>query len=227
MKFSSDSRPRFTPDRPGKESEEPVAGDPLPWRPSELELPEEGVASPPPLQPLTPEDTIDVEALIELARDEGRRAGIEEGRVQEAQRFANALDTLEHTMDAIRAAEAQRAAEAPDVIAALATAIAGHLVEREVRAAPELVSDLVRHAVAEFLPSEPLKVRLNPADLALLSSGMVEGSGREHLTNGQVVRWIPDPSIRAGGCLVEGSDRIMDGRMETTLERVYRALTDA
>ncbi len=39
------------------------------------------------------------------------------------------------------------------------------------------------------------------------------------------VQWLPDPRIAAGGCLIEGRDRIVDGRVDTALERLYRRLT--
>ena len=47
------------------------------------------------------------------------------------------------------------------------------------------------------------------------------------MTAGREVRWIPDASIGRGGCVVEGPERIVDGRLESALERVYRRITDA
>jgi flagellar biosynthesis/type III secretory pathway protein FliH len=36
--------------------------------------------------------------------------------------------------------------------------------------------------------------------------------------------WIADAQVKSGGCVVEGRDRIVDGRVDTALERVYRRL---
>ena len=36
--------------------------------------------------------------------------------------------------------------------------------------------------------------------------------------------WIADHRISTGGCVVEGRDRIIDGRVDTALERAYRRL---
>jgi flagellar biosynthesis/type III secretory pathway protein FliH len=36
--------------------------------------------------------------------------------------------------------------------------------------------------------------------------------------------WVPDARIARGGCVVEGRERIVDGRVDSALERVYRRL---
>lgn len=36
--------------------------------------------------------------------------------------------------------------------------------------------------------------------------------------------WVADARVSRGGCMVEGRERIVDGRIETALERVYRRL---
>jgi hypothetical protein len=37
--------------------------------------------------------------------------------------------------------------------------------------------------------------------------------------------WLGDARVQPGGCLVEGRDRIIDGRVDTALDRTYRRLT--
>ncbi len=129
--------------------------------------------------------------------------------------------------DHIERLDERRKQEASERIAVLATAVACHLVEREVRASPDIVADVVRRAVAEFPVTDQLIVRLNPSDLALLSGAGADSSMHQHLTGGQAVRWIADPSVRSGGCLVEGTERIVDARLSRALERICEVLTDA
>jgi flagellar biosynthesis/type III secretory pathway protein FliH len=38
---------------------------------------------------------------------------------------------------------------------------------------------------------------------------------------------MADPAISAGGCLIEGHERIVDGRVDAALERLYRRLSHA
>jgi len=168
------------------------------------------------------------EVDLERARSEAHLAGFEEGRRSEGVRVATAVESVRALIAQVERADERRKSEAVERIAILATAIAAHLVEREVRTSPDIVADVVRRAVAEFPVTDPLTVHLHPSDLALLSSSGLSGpSVHQHLTSGQAVRWIADPTVRSGGCLVEGAERILDGRLSHTLERICEVLTDA
>ena len=48
---------------------------------------------------------------------------------------------------------------------------------------------------------------------------VADGAGRV-----RDVRWVADAHIARGGCLVEGRERIIDGRVDTSLERAYRTM---
>ncbi len=39
------------------------------------------------------------------------------------------------------------------------------------------------------------------------------------------LRWMADERVERGGCLIEGRERIVDGRVDMALERIYRALS--
>jgi flagellar biosynthesis/type III secretory pathway protein FliH len=39
------------------------------------------------------------------------------------------------------------------------------------------------------------------------------------------VRISSDPNVMRGGALIEGRERIVDGRVDTALERVFRAIS--
>lgn len=169
---------------------------------------------------------VDRQKQLEAATAEAHRRGVEEGRRAEGERVRAAVDALRIVVDELREADASREKEAEDRCAALAVAVAAHLMEREVRASPEIVSDLVRRAIAEFPVTDALTVHLNPGDLALLSRGIGGEASQPQLTSGQRVRWVPDPQIRSGGCLVEGGDQVVDARLSTTLERLFRVMVD-
>jgi flagellar biosynthesis/type III secretory pathway protein FliH len=38
------------------------------------------------------------------------------------------------------------------------------------------------------------------------------------------VSWVADVNVSRGGVLVEGMDRIIDGRIDTALDRAYRRM---
>lgn len=201
---------------------DPEAGPPEP----EPELPDLRVAQAPVAAEGPSGGEPEYERRLDEARETAHERGFEEGRRAEAERLRTLAEALRTILHDIEAADARREREALDRTAALATAIAGHVIEREVRTSPDIVGELVRRAVAEFPVSDALAVHLNPSDLALLSSGMGGDAGSDRLTSGQSVRWVADPGVRPGGCLIEGSDRVVDARLSRILERVFRVLTD-
>jgi flagellar biosynthesis/type III secretory pathway protein FliH len=99
-------------------------------------------------------------------------------------------------------------------------AVARHIVQREVVTDPTFIRDVVLNAVSQYPVDQASTVRLTPGDLAVC---------RESLTNDVVaiapnIQWMADATIQRGGCLTEGRERIIDGRVDTALERVYRSL---
>lgn len=155
--------------------------------------------------------------------EEGRAAGYEEGRqageAAEAMRLSASRQAAECALADLRAGEEKWAGNIEENLCALAVAIARHVLGRELQADPTGIADLVRQALTEFPIDQPLRIRINPGDLAALSSVSTP------ITAGREAAWVPDALIAPGGCLVEGRDRIIDGRVDAALERIYRRIT--
>jgi flagellar assembly protein FliH len=132
----------------------------------------------------------------------------------------------EQTLDTIRASEAKWQECVTENIATLAVTVARHIVGRELRTDAASVADLVKRALAEFPIDQPMRVRVNPHDLSLLSHPTPTGGDPAPIAPNRDVRWLADSRIQPGGCVVEGRERIVDGRVDTALERIYRKLTD-
>ncbi len=104
----------------------------------------------------------------------------------------------------------------------LAAAMAQKVIERVREEDHDVFVELARKAVAAFPVEESLKIRLHPADRMVLNDGQL----LEQVAGDRTVRWIPDDDVVAGGCIVEGPDKIIDGRVDEALRRVVSALTD-
>lgn len=166
----------------------------------------------------------DLEAALEAARAEAFAAGLETGRAQgvaaERDHAATALAAAEQAIALARDGTERWMANAEENIVALAIGVARHVIDRDVARDDTLLRALVARAVAEFPVAQSLTVRINPADLALLAvTGRPADDTRAEMT------WTPDARIARGGCVIEGRDRIIDGRVDTALERLYRRLT--
>jgi flagellar assembly protein FliH len=149
------------------------------------------------------------------AFEEGRSAGRAEAHAAADRRVADAVNALVQATATIRHHEELYAGALEENLVALATAIARHVIQREVQVDPSRIRALVQTAVAEFPHETALKVRLHPQDHALLND---DASYRD-------VTWVADARIVRGGCVVEGRERIIDGRVDLALEQVFRQLT--
>lgn len=160
-------------------------------------------------------------------RAEGFAAGVEEGRRLEAQRIARAVAAAEAAAEAIRASEQRWLETLEENMCALAVAIARHVVGRELRSDAQTIAELVRRAVAEFPVDQPLRVRIHPQDLSTLSAVSPLDGEPVAVARGRDLRWVADPEVEPGGFIVEGRERIVDGRIDLALERIYKSLTNA
>lgn len=162
------------------------------------------------------------EAQVKVASD-ARRAGFEEGRSAgraEAERAADARlgQAIRAAADAaatIRQHEEHYVGVLEENLTALACAIARQVIQREVQLDPSSIRALVQDALAQFPQESTLKVRLNPADHSLLAGD----AGYPDVT------WMADPRVERGGCIVEGRERIVDGRVDIALDQIFRHIS--
>lgn len=165
----------------------------------------------------------EMQAQHVAALADARRAGLEEGRAagraeaHEAaeRRVADTLEALHAAIAAVKQQEEHYVGILEENLTALACAVARQVIQREVQLDPSAIRELVQAALNEFPQETTLKVRLHPHDHAMLAAD----PGYRDVT------WIADPRIVRGGCVVEGRERVVDGRVDLALEQIFRVLT--
>jgi flagellar biosynthesis/type III secretory pathway protein FliH len=212
---------------------EPHRMNATPWSLDEFVAHDTSLSPPPPAElPVEPsEDVHAVEAMIEqrLAEERarieadayarGHTDGERSAQVAVQDALRSALSALGAATASITIHDARWVTNAQENIAALAVSVARHIVQRAIDADPSCVAGLVANALAQYPIDQEITVRLCPDDLAFCRQTI------EQERNGaRTMRWIGDASIARGGCLTEGRERIIDGRVDTALERVYRAI---
>jgi flagellar biosynthesis/type III secretory pathway protein FliH len=203
---------------------------PLPWALQELHAHDNDIFRSPTGDVLPTEAEIAAEALAERERlsaeafDAGYRAGRADAEAQHEERLSGAIGALQAAVTLMAENEARYLGVLEDNLAALAVCVARQLIAREVRTSPDITIDLIRRAVSEFPVDESLRIRLNPFDLSALAVAR-EGS-MVKVASGHEIAWVPDARVNSGGCVIEGRERILDGRVDTALERAYRRLTN-
>ncbi|MEX0912475.1 MAG: FliH/SctL family protein [Gemmatimonadota bacterium] len=166
------------------------------------------------------------ERLVRESYDSGHEEGRAEGELAEGARLRTAVAATREALDELRAGEVRWSGTIEENICALAVVIARQVLGRELTLDIEPVAELVRTALQEFPIDQPIRIRVNPSDLTALSSvDAIDANPLAAVVEDRDARWLPDASIAPGGCMVEGRERIIDGRVDTALERVYRRLT--
>jgi flagellar biosynthesis/type III secretory pathway protein FliH len=167
------------------------------------------------------------QAELEEAYQRGLEDGAAEVMHRDATLVRSALDAVEASAAQLVAAEHGWVQTAHENLCALAVAIARHVIGRELTGDPHAVADLARKALAFFPAEEAVRVRINPADLSMLTLATAEDGGQIPVAPGRDVTWVADADMHSGGCVVEGRHRVVDGRADHALERIYQKLTDA
>lgn len=183
------------------------------WAPADLHA----IIDEPPPPPPAPDALADAYAT---GFAEGRQAG-EEG---ERARLRTSVRAAEEAIDHVNQAGARWTDAAEENLVTLSIAIARHIIDRELALDAEVISRIVRRALSEFPIDQPVKVRLHPDDLAIIEGASDSGASSVLDQPARSARWVADSRMMAGGCVVEGRDRIIDGRVDAALERVYRRL---
>jgi flagellar assembly protein FliH len=196
------------------------------WSPDELELdgaPFGGAGTPTPAPMSETAHLVHQQALDE-AFSQGFDAGRDAGATAERERLESSIATVTRLLDELRERESRWTERVEENLCALAVVVGRQLFDAELQSSPAHTAVLVRRALTEFPIDQPVVIRVNPGDLAsITASAVAEGS---QATVGRVdAQWVPDPRITPGGCVIEGRDRIVDGRVDTALERLYRRLT--
>ena len=158
------------------------------------------------------------------ARAEAFERGRAEGEHAEAARLRQAIATATEALEAVRESEEHWVGAIEENIAALAVAVARHVLDREVGTEAEVTQKIVRKALDTFPIDQPVRIRVNPQDLAVLSAYAEPGSTAMPGMPARDAVWLGDVRVLPGGCIVEGRERIVDGRVDTALERVYRRI---
>ena len=196
-----------------------------PWAPTEIALPAQVRTAP----AVTDSAAAAVAAVDQRAAliDDAYARGLADGAQRSAsvaqQHVRDAVAVLAEVTEKMREVASLGPSILEENIAAVAVIVARQIVAREVSLEPALVADLVRRALTEFPIDQSVRIRVHPLDLSMLTLN-VGVSEMGPITGARDVSWLADARVARGGCLVEGRDRIIDGRVDSALERAYHRM---
>jgi flagellar biosynthesis/type III secretory pathway protein FliH len=144
---------------------------------------------------------------------QGEQAGLEAAQV----RAELMLSRLVATIDEIAGLRLTFLRRAERDVANLAVAIAEHVLQREVSADPELLVEMARAAVVKLSATATVTIRMHPDDLVAVSSAHGAASDEGP------IRFVADPRVGPGGCLVETPSGFIDAGITAQIREVLRA----
>ena len=159
----------------------------------------------------------------------GREAGAAEGRREAMEAASAELAELQGAwiaglQDWSVRREADLAAAQQDVVA-LAVAIAGRIVQREIEVDAEVAVRQVAAALSMLSDARDARVFVHPDDREAVSEALP--ALVQSLASTARVELLEDASIGRGGVLVRSGDGEIDARIEVQIRRIIEALVPA
>lgn len=177
-------------------------------------------------------DEAQVQQMLEQAHEQAYAQGVEQGRAQAQQEWQRRMDEyvagtgrkaaqrVDVVLESLEASLGQLQAGMAQELLHLACDIARQVVRQELRSQPRALLPVVREAL-DMLVAEgkPVKVRLNPADFAVLDEAM----RAEHGAHSKI-QWVSDASVVEGGVKVESGGAEVDAGLDKRWHRAVAAL---
>jgi flagellar assembly protein FliH len=170
-------------------------------------------------------------ARDEAARQAGHAEGFEQGYAEAAQEGQRMLqeymatqgqDAANHYAGLFASAQAQIEQSQQTLakgVLELACELARQIVRRELSTNPHALQPVIREALGMLaVDTKMAAVRMNPVDLDVFA----EDLQREFIN--LKITAVPDPTITAGGCLVEAAGTVIDGSVERRWHKAVASL---
>lgn len=105
----------------------------------------------------------------------------------------------------------------------LAVRIAEKLIGNELHIAPDAIAGIVSEALRSVRRAKSITVQVHPEHVAALEERL--STLRTPAGTGREIEIIPNTSLSRGDCVLETDIGVIDGRLETQLKNMERALT--
>ncbi len=179
--------------------------------------------------------SIDVDALIEEARQQGYRQGQSDAQKQfetelqqrlkeyqvheinpELERLATLIASIQQQWKAI-------GKKIEDAVLTLAMNIAQQVIKSEITSNGKTILNQAREAIRHLTGVERIRIRVNPEDEKILKQYR-----SELITASDSVKELifdVDESITRGGCIIESESGNVDATIETQMKKILEILT--
>jgi len=164
-----------------------------------------------------------LEEKIQLEKEQAYRSGFEDGkeimREEEemvVQLFLNLIEELKKQReDYLKSVEKE--------MVGLSLEIASKVIQQKIEQDEKVISKNLKHALKHLLDKGRIIIKLNPADLEIVSKHSKEIKSAEGLKE---LILEEDSEVTRGGCLIHSELGHIDAQIETQLEMIGKALLE-
>ncbi|MDH5542311.1 MAG: FliH/SctL family protein [Nitrospinota bacterium] len=163
-----------------------------------------------------------VESIESEARERGYNEGFEKGR---ADGYKEVESLMESISNSIKLLEGEREAffnKSEKEMVDLVALTASEVIAGEIKTGPEVIKNIIRDTVKDVHSRQQITIKMNPADLGLAKD--LSGELIQSFEAIEGVSLVGDPSITAGGCVVETNIGVLDSTLENRLMSIYKDL---
>lgn len=160
---------------------------------------------------------LEAETIIQNAGAEAERVLAEAHR----EGLEKALSEFEQHLFEIREIRTNVLDDVERDLLKLSVRIAEKIIGKELAADKRTVTNIVSTALKHARQREKVTVSVNPSDLAAISEESEKFSSSERI---RILDFVADPSVPAGGCVIETEVGKIDARLETQLKVIENAL---
>lgn len=163
-----------------------------------------------------PQTVEEIQALQKQAFEEGRQEGIQKGLAEmqaKARQLVNVFNFMARPLQ-------QLDADIEKELAQFALTIATMLLKKECSVDAAHINALI-HETLEYLPlsSRNVRVKLNPADISLLTQAGIELKTPDWIC-------VADKAVTQGGCVIESDTSQIDATVEARIQQIFDQITE-
>ncbi len=148
------------------------------------------------------------------AYEKGFAVGEEAGRILGLRKLDPTEKILLNLIEELNHLKTEILGETEEDILTIALAIARRIIGQEVRENPEIILSNIQKAIKKIGKTEKLVIRLHPEDLEILSRDADDVVQNQNIA----LRFEADRDLTPGDYIVEGEERMIDGRQQNQLK---------
>jgi len=163
----------------------------------------------------------DGEQIKEDAYQQSSMQGLEEGRKKAKEESSIYLEQAKMTLEKACQEKDSMLASLEQEFIELSLAIARKIIKKEVELGTDVIQQIVETAIKKATHREKVIIRVNAVDLEVLEK---ERMVLREKSASQDLIILPDPTVEAGGCVLETDLGTVDARIDTQFNEIKEVL---